>query len=149
MTRRDLISRVRSNTRDFTNSVFRETDIVSYINEGIDRMKQLIRELRGEIYLSDNNEKPILIPEMYHHVLAIYSTARCFAQDERNYQATTMMNEFEVKLSELVTAIQAGDIIIVDSNNVEVEANYPTEYVETESYWGKTMSSLPTIEDEE
>ena len=35
MNRLDLIRRVRSLTRDFSNAIFRESDIVDYINEGI------------------------------------------------------------------------------------------------------------------
>jgi hypothetical protein len=144
MLRRDLVVRVRANTRDLTNSVFREADIVNYINEGIDRMKQLVRDLRGEIYLLDTNDVPVYIPEMYQHLLAVYATARCFAQDERNYQATTMMNEFEVKLGEFVTAVQTGDVIITTPEGEPLPNTYPVEYVNTDSYWGDSMSSMPT-----
>lgn len=135
MQRSHIVTRVRSLTRDFSNSIFRETDIIDFINEGIDRIKQTIPELTNVPYLLTSTQKPILLPEQYHHLLAIYSTARCFSQDERHYQASTFMNEFEVKLEELRVGIENGQIIIRDSNGDIVSNDLPIDYVNLKPYW--------------
>ncbi len=142
MDRLKLIQRVRGMTRDFSNSIFREADIIDWINEGIERFAQVIPELRGLEALNSNSSTPTLIPKTYRHLLAVYSTARCFAQDERHYQASTYMNEFEVKLDELKNAIEAGDIVILDENGDKVTFEYNVDYVNLEPYWnvrGKTF----------
>lgn len=138
MKRSDIIARVRALTRDFSNSIFREQDIIDFINEGINRFKQIIPELKSTPKLLFREQEPYPIPEEYHHLLAVYASSRCFSQDERHYQATTLMNEFEVKLEELQSAIQAGNIIITDEDGNPIEAgNNKIDYVDLEAYWGK------------
>lgn len=137
MKRLELIRRVRSLTRDFSNSIFREQDIIDFLNEGINRFKQLIPELRGINKLLANQQEVNLIPEEYQHLLAVYATSRCFNQDERHYQATTYMNEFEIKLDELKESIMNGDITITDENGNSLEVGKGSvDYVNLESYWG-------------
>lgn len=143
MNRLQIIQRVRSLTRDFTNTVFRENDIIDYINEGIDRFAQVIPELQGLEYLLTNTQEPSLIPRQYQHLLAVYATSRCFNQDERHYQATTYMNEFEVKLEELKQAIEAGSVVITDAEGNEVSGNINIDYVNLEPYWG--IKARPTV----
>lgn len=131
-----LIRRVRSITRDFSNSIFREQDIIDFINEGIDRFKQLIPELESLEYLVAKNETPSLIPSQYISLLAIYSSSRCFTQDERHYQASTLMNEFEIKLEDLRNKIENGEITIIDPETGEViENDYDIDYVSLYPYW--------------
>jgi hypothetical protein len=146
MNRIKLISRVRILTRDFSNSIFRENDIIDFINEGIDRFKQIIPQLRGLTYLTVAIQEPSLIPEQYQHLLSVYAASRCFSQDERHYQSTNLMNEFEVKLEELKSAIEAGDIIIVDSDGNTVVVDNPIDYVETKSYWGDNQTGIFDID---
>ena len=134
MTLLQLIQRVRALTRDLTNSIFREQDIVDFINEGINRFKQSIPELGVMPPLVALQEKTKILPNHYHHLLAVYATARCFAQDERHYQATTYMNEFEVKLEQLKSAIEAGEVVIVDENGDEVIADIKVDYVNLRPY---------------
>lgn len=149
MTLRELIRRVRSQTRDFTNSVFREQDIIDFINEGIDRFKQTIPELRGMRYLIAQNEKPILLPQQYCHLLAVYSTSRCFSQDENHYQGSTLMNEFEVKLAELKAQIENGDIVIVDPDSgLPITSNNIIDYVDLKPYWGVGVKKKSFDDDE-
>lgn len=137
MTRLDLIQRVRAITRDLSNSIFREQDIVAFINEGIDRFKQYIPELINMGYLYENTAIPQYLPTQYHQLLAVYCCSRCFSQDERHYQATTMMNEFETKLEELKAAIDGGTVIIVDpATGVAVETENQVDQVTLEPYWG-------------
>lgn len=130
MNRLDLIRRVRSLTRDFSNSIFRESDIVDYINEGINRIRQVIPELSGLTELTDNAQSPDLLPKQYHHLLALYSASRCFGQDERHYQASNFMNEFETKLDEMKVSIEEGRIKIIDpQTNQPINSTYESDYV--------------------
>ena len=130
MNRLDLIGRVRILTRDFSNSIFRESDIVDYINEGINRIRQVIPELSGLEELTDNTQSPVLLPKQYHHLLALYSASRCFGQDERHYQASNFMNEFETKLDEMKISIEEGRIKIIDpQTNQPINSTYESDYV--------------------
>ena len=134
MDRLKLVQRVRSLTRDFTESIFREQDIIDYINEAIMRVRQVVPELRDMEKLMSNSHKPDLLPEEYHHLLAVYAVARCFSQDERHYQATTYMNEFEVKLEELQSKIEGGEIVIRDEDGRIVRSDTETDYVNLRPY---------------
>lgn len=129
MNRNDLVSRVRSFTRDLSNSIFRQQDIEAYINEGIDRFRQFIPELMNMTYLFNANSIPNLLPEQYHYLLAVYATSRCFSQDENYYQATTFMNEFETKLDELKSKIESGEVVIRDENGKVVVSDIDTDSV--------------------
>lgn len=138
MKRLELIQRVRAYTRDLTNSIFREDDIVAFINEGINRFKQVIPELKSVPKLLTQNQEPIPIPEEYQHLLSVYGASRCFSQDERHYQATTLMNEFEIKLEELRQGIENGSIVLIDpSTGEEIATDNVIDYVDLEAYWGK------------
>ena len=137
MKRSELIRRVRSITRDFSNSIFREQDIIDYINEGINRFKQVIPIFKSVPKLLDQNQEPEPIPEEYQHLLSIYSASRCFMQDERHYQSTVLMNEFETKLDELKQAIENGDIVITDpKTGEEIVSTNEMDYVDLKPYWG-------------
>lgn len=136
MDRLKLIQRVRILTRDLTGSIFREHDIVDFINEGINRFVQVIPELKDLEELNNNTDVPSLIPKQYQHLLAVYATSRCFGQDERHYQASNLMNEFEVKLDELKMNIENGTIAILDGDGNVVENDIPIDYVDLKPYWG-------------
>lgn len=114
MNRLEMIQRVRSHTRDLTNSVFREVDIVAFLNEGIDRIIQVIPEFADMLPLMANDEVPIILPKQYHHLIPVYSTARCFGQDDRPYQSGTLMNEFETKLAKLEADLRSGELVVLD-----------------------------------
>lgn len=135
MNRLQLIERVRSLTRDLSNAIFREVDIVNYLNEGIERFQQSVPEFASLNHLNVSTDAPTLIPRQYHHLLALYSASRCFGQDERHYQASNFMNEFETKLDELKSAIESGEIAITDpdTGGVVLRVN-PTGYV-VDSYF--------------
>lgn len=136
MNRLQITQRVRTLTRDLTNSIFREQDIIDFINEGIARFIQVIPELKGMSMLYTHTAEPTLLPLEYRHLLALYSSSRCFSQDERHYQATTLMNEFEVKLEELRTNIENGIVVILDANGKAIISDAPVEYVDLKAYWG-------------
>lgn len=144
MKRLELIRRVRSLTRDFSNSIFREQDIIDFMNEGINRFIQIVPLLKDLKPLLVQDQEPSLIPEAYQHLLAVYSASRCFLQDERYYQSTTLMNEFEVKLDELNQKIQNGEIIIIDPITGEAVdgGSNPIDYVDLKAYWGRTEGDM-------
>lgn len=129
MNRMLLIQRVRNLTRDLSNAIFREIDIIDYINESIDRIKQVIPELVGMQYLTSNEDSPSFLPSHYHHLIAIYATSRCFGQDERHYQATNFMNEFETKMDDLKSEISNGQVVIKDAQGIPVVLQHASAYV--------------------
>lgn len=114
MNRLEIIKRVRKNIFDEDSDTFTSETIIDYINEGIDRLKQIIIDLDEMNYLNNDSDIPKFLPTKYHHLIALYSTSRCFSQDERYYQAVNYMNEFEIKSEELKQKIENGEIIIRD-----------------------------------
>lgn len=142
MNRLELVARVRSLTRDLSNAIFREIDVVSYINEGIERMRQVIAEFETMSSLDENSSRPTLLPTQYHHLLAVYSASRCFGQDERHYQASNLMNEFETKLDGLKSAIEGGKIVIVDpETGAPITSSYREDHVR-DVYFNKRYSDF-------
>ena len=129
MTLEKLTAIARRNLNDKDGSIFTKDDLEYYINEAIDRIRSHTY-FRDEVNLLALVDEPISIPEQYHHLLAVYASARSFAQDERHYQATTFMNEFEVKFEELLAKIESGEITITDGSGVAVEPDYEDDFVE-------------------
>lgn len=135
MNRLELILRTRSLVRDISNSFFRESDVIDYLNEGIERIGQVIPELR-EMPLLLNREAPVTrLPRQYHHLLALYSASRLCTHDERHYQAGTFMNEFETKLSVLAQDVMNGEIEIKDENGNLVEVNRKNDHVRNDYFF--------------
>ena len=142
MNRTELINKVRADARDFSNSIFREPDIILYINEGIDRIRQVIKECKPMIHLTAPTQSPIILPNEYHSLLATFSTSRCFAQDEKYNQASNLMNEFEVKLEELKSKIESGEIVIKDPETGEdITTTNTTDYVYDNYFTKKNYDS--------
>jgi hypothetical protein len=137
-----LIQRVRTLTRDFNNSIFRENDIIDFINEGVNRFKQVIPELDGLTDLDANQSVPTLVPTEYHHLLSTYAASKCFFQDDRQYQASSLMNEFETKLDELKNKVENGEVVIKDADGIAVVVDLPVDYVDTSSYFGEFSTDV-------
>lgn len=114
MTLNDLVNRVRSYTRDTTGTLFDLNDITSFINEGIDKLKQ-IKSLEGMSTLTNNEQSVDLLPPQYHYCLAVYSASRCFSQDEQHYLAQTFAEEFNGLYDLIELGIKEGTIVITDS----------------------------------
>lgn len=127
----ELVQKVRRYTRDTTGSLFTQEDIVDFCNEGIQRMKQVIFELKDMDNLKSNTDEVSILPYQYQHLISVYSASRCFSQDEQQYQASTYMNEFETKLNELLLAIRNGDVTLFDKdgNKIEPEGLGGVDYV--------------------
>lgn len=143
MTRALLLNRVRQNTRDLTGTIFRAQDVNDYLNEAINRIKQIIPEVVGMPVLYSDSDQVQILPPQYHHLLAVYATSRAFSQDERHYQATTFMNEFEIKLDELKQKIESGQIVLVGSGGEPIESSNTVDYVQLPPYW--SLRGQPTV----
>ena len=121
MTLQDLINRVRVYTRDFTGSIFREADIDIFLKESFNRCK-VIPELSTLTYPNGKSVEIALIPESHQYLLSLYASSRCLFQDEQDYRAGTLMNEFENKLEELHSLVECGQIVIKDANGIAVSS---------------------------
>lgn len=130
MNLKNLRIKVRAHARDFNNTIFRTQDIDLFLNEGIDRIIQVIPQLVNMSYLENEDDMVEIIPREYSHMLATYATSRLFGQDERHYEATTFMNEFELKLNEFKEKVQNGEVILLDPITGEnLETDLPMDYV--------------------
>lgn len=131
----NLIRKVRAHARDFNDTIFRKEDITMFLNEAIDRIIQVLPALNNMPYLVSENDIVEYIPREYVHLLANYSVARLYSQDERHYEATTFMNEFELKLAELKEKIENGEVEIIDPHTGDVlDTSIAIDYV-TDNYF--------------
>lgn len=113
MTLNDLVTRVRSYTRDTTGTLFELSDIKNFINEGIDKLRQ-IKSLETMATLTNDEQSVDLLPPQYHYCLAVYSASRCFSQDEQHYLAQTFAEEFNGLYDLIELGIKEGTIVIAD-----------------------------------
>ena len=121
MNRKALVERTQAHLRDFQLTAFREIDVVRYMNEGIERVMQIIPQFDDMEPLEQDEQHPICLPKAYHHLLAVYSSARLFAQDDRFYQASTLMNEFETKLGQLLSDLLSGEVTAYDKDGEPID----------------------------
>lgn len=96
-------------SRDSGDYIFTEKMLENFINEGIDRLKQTI-VFKDMVHLESKYDEPIILPEQYHYILALYASSRCMEYDERHYEALDKRNEFENLLTQLLADIQAERI---------------------------------------
>ena len=129
MTLSDLITRVRSYTRDTTGTLFTASDVKDFINEAIDKLRQ-IKELENIKHLSNDSDVIVLLPSQYHYMTAVYSASRCFSQDEQHYQAQTYMDEFMGLFSLVELGIKEGTISIYDENGQIIKDIHEPDGVE-------------------
>ena len=129
MTLSDLITRVRSYTRDTTGTLFTASDVRDFINEAIDKLRQ-IKELENIKHLSNDSDVIVLLPSQYHYMTAVYSASRCFSQDEQHYQAQTYMDEFMGLFSLVELGIKEGTIFIYDENGQIIKDTHEPDSVE-------------------
>ena len=115
MTLNDLVTRVRSYTRDTTGTLFELSDIENFINEGIDKLRQ-IKALETMATLTSDEQSVDLLPPQYHYCLAVYSASRCFSQDEQHYLAQVFAEEFNGLYDLIELGIKEGTIVIVDAS---------------------------------
>lgn len=130
-----LRAKVRSHARDFNNTIFRQEDIDLFLNEGIDRFIQVLPQLSNVPYMVGENDVVQVIPREYVHLLSNYAVSRLFSQDERHYEATTFMNEFEAKLDEFKQKVENGEIELIDPDTgLPLDTDIAVDYV-TNAYY--------------
>lgn len=98
------------------------------INEAIDRVT-IIPQFADMIYLNADADIPIRLPSNFHYLLAIYACARAFDMDERFYEGTQKMNEFETKLDELQRLIEEGKVVIKDGDGEAITDTSAIDYI--------------------
>ena len=138
MTLQELINRTRVYTRDFTGSIFREADIDIFLREAFNRVK-IIPELKSLIYPATKLVEISVMPATHQYIFSLYASSRCFFQDEQDYRAGTLMNEFEVKLEELTSLIQSGQILVTGTDGLSVEVSSFNDSV-VDEYFDKRYS---------
>lgn len=131
----ELHSKVRSHGRDFNKTIFRAEDITMFLNEGIDRFAQVMPMLTNVPYLYADDDEVEMIPKEYVHLLANYAIARLMMQDERHYEATTFMNEFELKLGEFKEKVENGEAKLIDPiTGEQLDTSLDVDYVTNQYY---------------
>jgi hypothetical protein len=138
MTLQELVNRVRIYTRDFTGSIYRGTDIDVFLKEAFDRVT-IIPELTNASYPTNSDTEITVIPTHYQYLLSLYASSRCLFQDEQDYRAGTLMNEFELKLDELKSLVDSGAVIIKDADGNAVVNDSLMDGV-VDVYFDKTIS---------
>lgn len=128
MTLNELVTRVRSYTRDTTGTLFSLNDVKSFINEGIDRFRQ-IKQLNKMKSLSADSDIPNLLPSEYHYALAMYGASRCFLQDEQHYASQSFMDEFNGLFALIELGIKEGTIVITDEQGNVLSDDIDFDYV--------------------
>jgi hypothetical protein len=137
MTLNELIHQTRLFTRDTFSNVFLEADIVTFINQGISRVRQY-KPFRTMPYLSAKGESPVILPEPYHYLLPLFAAARLFDMDERFSEGTEKRNEFEYYFADLIGEIQAGNVELTDGTGTAIDdTTNVIDYV-TDTYFGGT-----------
>ena len=121
MTLNELVNRIRSYTRDTTGTLFSLSDLQDFVNEGIDKLKQ-IKSLEGMSYLTSDASIPNYLPTQYHYCLAVYGACRCFSQDEQHYLAQTFTDEFNGLYSLIELGIKEGTIVITDDSGSPINS---------------------------
>jgi hypothetical protein len=140
MDRLALVHRTQAHLRDFGLTAFREIDVVRYINEGIERVIQIVPQFDDMVELTYDTQIPIVFPKAYHHLLSVYASARLFAQDDRFHQSATLMNEFEIKMAGMYEDLMSGDLIAYDSDGKEIDFSRPPDYVTNEYFLGRSYT---------
>lgn len=134
MTLQELRDMTRAYARDTNSFMFTDAMIDMFINQAIDRLKHEA-VFKGMKRLRDSIDTPILLPEEYHYMLALFSASRCLEFDERFYEGVERRNEFESLFTSLMSEIEAGNLVItdVDGNVVDNTACY-IDYVVDEYF---------------
>ena len=136
----DLVYMTRLYTRDNNSYMFTDSMITSFINQGIDRIRQYPYFVDMS-YLSNASDEPSLLPSQYHYILPLFASSRCFEHDERFYEATEKRNEFESLLSDLISEVQMGNIVLKDEDGNDIkDSTHACEYV-TDDYFNVKRNS--------
>lgn len=102
-TLQDAITKTRRYLNDQTESVWTNTDIIDFIDEGMLRLQAEMPEFFYDYTRVEDKNLPINIPNKYKALPCIYAASRCFEQDEKRYEAVQKRNEFEQLLQDMLT----------------------------------------------
>lgn len=134
MVLRELINMTRLYARDKKSRLFDDEDIILFLNQGIDRMKQFYL-FEGIPYLKEPEDELEFVPPQYHYLLALFASSRLFDMDERFFEGTNKRNEFEQLFAELTSSIESGEIFL-DYASYEDLPNVADDYVIDEYFGG-------------
>ena len=120
MTLSDILKLSKLHTRDTDSALFSNTMCTIYLNEGIDRMRQY-KPLSGMKHLNNQDDEPIILPDSWHYLLALWVSSRCFDFDERFYEATEKRDEFENAFAQFRADVECGTITLVDGDGNPID----------------------------
>lgn len=124
-----MLQRAGRLLRDESNTIYPKVFLIENINEAIDRTKQLVPEVKDMIWLEGNDDVPLYLPDIFHHLLYVYAISRCYEIDEQHYQASKYMNEYESKIQNLIEGIADGSITIKDGTGTAVTIDVKQDFV--------------------
>jgi hypothetical protein len=129
-TKRQLLERASRQLRDTEFSIYSKALLDSGLRDAVDRIKQVIPELKTMTYLENDDDILKLLPSEYSQLLWIMACSRAMEMDERNNEAARYRNEFETILERLVSDIAEGTTIILDEFGNEIDSPYVDDYVQ-------------------
>lgn len=122
MTLSDILELSKFHTRDTDSALFNNSMYKVYANECIDRLRQW-RPLRGMKHLEYQEDEPIILPDEFHYLLALWISSRCFDFDERFYEATEKRDEFENIFAQLRADVECGTITLYDADGNPIDVS--------------------------
>lgn len=130
----ELIHMTRVYCRDNNSYMFTDSTITLFLNQAIDRIKQY-KLFVDMPYLDNMSDTVKILPRQYQYLLALFASSRCYDTDERFYEGTEKRNEFESLFLDLISEIEAGNVIVFDDAGDEIDdhPNY-IDYV-TDQYF--------------
>lgn len=144
MNLKDLISLTKLYVRDKNGYMFTSDECKLFINQGIDRLLQH-PIFKGMVHLEVPEDIPIILPEQYHYILALFASSRLYDIDERFFEGTQKRNEFEQLFNDLVNQVEDGMLELKDGDgnplNVSDMYEWFKDYVVDEYYSNTTDDS--------
>jgi hypothetical protein len=118
----NAITATRRHLKDTTENVWTDADITAFVNEAILVIKDSVPEYFTDLDEVTNTTDEIDIDSRYTYLIPLFSSSRCFDQDEQFYRATKQMNEFEARLETATEKIYMSDAYATATTNVESES---------------------------
>ena len=87
------------------------------------------KPLSGMRHLSNQNDEPIILPDSWHYLLALWVSSRCFDFDERFYEATEKRDEFENAFAQFRADVECGTITLVDGDGNPIDLSTDGECI--------------------
>ena len=81
------------------------------------------KPLSGMKHLSNQDDVPIILPDSWHYLLALWVSSRCFDFDERFYEAT------EKAFAQFRADVESGTITLVDGDGNPIDLSTDGECI--------------------